>query len=58
MTQSIQRTRRIYVSPTLNYYYIPDKEISNRVIREYRDIEDNFVRITFIDEDGKKCYYS
>lgn len=58
MKESIQRTRRIYVTPTLNYYYIPDKEISNRVIRDYRHIEDNFLRVAFVDEDINKCYYS
>lgn len=43
-------TRKATVTPTNIYYSSPTIETSNRVIRKYKDYEDRFLRVQFLDE--------
>jgi hypothetical protein len=36
---------------------VPLLELSNNVVRQYKDLVDDFLRITFIDENHEKGYY-
>jgi len=41
------------VTPTGTFFYGPDPEPKNRVLRKYSDHVDFFLRVTFVDEDGE-----
>ncbi|CAM6085233.1 unnamed protein product [Calypogeia fissa] len=43
---------RVNVSPTKIYCIEREAEVSNRVTREYIDVIDNFIRVSFIEEDS------
>ncbi|XP_058079109.1 probable RNA-dependent RNA polymerase 1 [Magnolia sinica] len=45
---------RVQITPTKVYLCGPEVSISNRVLREYAEDIDNFLRITFVDEDSDK----
>lgn len=47
---------RIQVTPCKIYFCGPEVNVSNRVLRNYRDHIDNFLRISFIDEDLDKIH--
>ncbi|MQM03460.1 hypothetical protein Taro_036243 [Colocasia esculenta] len=49
---------RVQVTPSKVYFYGPEINVSNRVLRKYIDDLDNFIRITFLDEDGDKMHSS
>ncbi|GFP87816.1 RNA-dependent RNA polymerase 6 [Phtheirospermum japonicum] len=40
----------LIVTPTKAYCLPPEVELSNRVLRHYKDISDRFLRVTFMDE--------
>ncbi|XP_076929017.1 RNA-dependent RNA polymerase 6-like [Bidens hawaiensis] len=42
--------RRLLITPTKAYSLPPEVELSNRVLRHYRDVSDRFLRVTFMDE--------
>ncbi|KAM0932075.1 putative RNA-directed RNA polymerase [Dioscorea sansibarensis] len=42
--------RRLVITPTKAYCLPPETELSNRVLRKYKDIADRFLRVTFMDE--------
>ncbi|KAF8407581.1 hypothetical protein HHK36_006715 [Tetracentron sinense] len=46
--------RRVQITPCKIYFNGPEVNVSNRVLRNYPDDIDNFIRITFIDEDLDK----
>lgn len=48
--------RRVQVTPSKVYFCGPEVNVSNRVLRHYRDDIDNFLRITFADEDLDKIH--
>ncbi|KAK0597678.1 hypothetical protein LWI29_027530 [Acer saccharum] len=48
--------RKILITPTKMYCCGLEASLSNRVLRSYPDDIDNFLRISFIDEDGQKLY--
>ncbi|KAK2654463.1 hypothetical protein Ddye_014319 [Dipteronia dyeriana] len=48
--------RKILITPTRMYFYGPEASLSNRVLRSYPDDIDNFLRVSFVDEDGQKLY--
>ncbi|KAK1577557.1 hypothetical protein Q3G72_022790 [Acer saccharum] len=48
--------RKILITPTKMYFCGPEASLSNRVLRSYPDDIDNFLRVSFIDEDGQKLY--
>ncbi|KAL6536899.1 hypothetical protein OROHE_012483 [Orobanche hederae] len=49
---------RVQVTPTKVYFYGPEANASNRVLREFRDHIDNFLRVSFVEEDWSKMYAS
>ncbi|KAL4196139.1 hypothetical protein AMTRI_Chr04g244530 [Amborella trichopoda] len=42
---------RVQVTPSKVYFYGPEVNVSNRVLRQFSNYIDNFLRISFIDED-------
>lgn len=47
---------RVQVTPCRVYFTGPEINVSNRVLREYRHCIDNFLRVSFVDEDLEKLY--
>ncbi|KAF7080288.1 hypothetical protein CFC21_084390 [Triticum aestivum] len=45
---------RVQITPAKVYFYGPEINVSNRVVRNYADDLDNFLRISFVDEDCEK----
>ena len=43
---------RVQITPTKVYFYGPEINVSNRVIRHYSEDIDNFIRVSFVEEDG------
>uniref|UniRef100_A0A2P2J8X1 RNA-dependent RNA polymerase n=1 Tax=Rhizophora mucronata TaxID=61149 RepID=A0A2P2J8X1_RHIMU len=50
----IVEIRRLVITPTKAYCLPPEAELSNRVLRKYRDVSDRFLRVTFMDEGFQK----
>ncbi|CAM8880814.1 unnamed protein product [Rhodiola kirilowii] len=48
--------RRVQITPTKVYFCGPEPIVSNRVLRHYQNDIDNFLRVSFVDEDGDKLY--
>ncbi|GLT27746.1 hypothetical protein SLA2020_027210 [Shorea laevis] len=50
--------RRVQITPSKVYFCGPEVNVSNRVLRNYHDDDDidNFLRITFLDEDLDKIH--
>ncbi|KAF8035866.1 hypothetical protein BT93_C1786 [Corymbia citriodora subsp. variegata] len=46
----IVEIRRLIVTPTKAHCLPPEVELSNRVLRKYKDAADRFLRVTFMDE--------
>ncbi|KAI3468028.1 hypothetical protein Pfo_024691 [Paulownia fortunei] len=46
----IVQVRRLIITPAKAYCLPPEVELSNRVLRNYRNIADRFLRVTFMDE--------
>lgn len=46
----IVEIRRLVITPTRAYCLLPEVELSNRVLRNYKHIADRFLRVTFMDE--------
>uniref|UniRef100_A0A1D1ZGP2 RNA-dependent RNA polymerase n=2 Tax=Anthurium amnicola TaxID=1678845 RepID=A0A1D1ZGP2_9ARAE len=42
--------RRLIITPTRAYCLPPEIELSNRVLRNYKEVADRFLRVTFMDE--------
>ncbi|KAH8907794.1 RdRP-domain-containing protein [Coniochaeta sp. PMI_546] len=42
--------RKVTVTPTRIYFHTPTLETTNRVIRHYSHLQDNFLRVSFMDE--------
>ncbi|XP_011075687.1 probable RNA-dependent RNA polymerase 1 [Sesamum indicum] len=47
---------RVQVTPTKVYFSGPEVNVSNRVLRHYSDYIDNFLRVSFVDEEWDKMY--
>ncbi|KZV22426.1 RNA-dependent RNA polymerase 1-like [Dorcoceras hygrometricum] len=47
---------RVQVTPTKVYFAGPEVNVSNRVLRHYQDDIDNFIRVSFVDEEWDKMY--
>ncbi|GLT96775.1 hypothetical protein SLE2022_143750 [Rubroshorea leprosula] len=48
--------RRVQITPSKVYFCGPEVNVSNRVLRNYHNDIDNFLRITFLDEDLDKIH--
>ncbi|XP_058113286.1 RNA-dependent RNA polymerase 6-like [Magnolia sinica] len=46
--------RRFVITPTRAYCLPPKVEVSNRVLRKYKEVADRFLRVTFMDEGMQK----
>ncbi|XP_073054635.1 RNA-dependent RNA polymerase 6 [Primulina eburnea] len=46
----IVEVRRLIITPSTAYCLPPEVELSNRVLRKYRNIADRFLRVSFMDE--------
>ncbi|KAF8400643.1 hypothetical protein HHK36_013942 [Tetracentron sinense] len=46
----IIEVRRLVITPTKAYCLLPEVELSNRVLRKYKEVADRFLRVTFMDE--------
>ncbi|KAH7524659.1 hypothetical protein FEM48_Zijuj06G0143000 [Ziziphus jujuba var. spinosa] len=46
----IAEVRRLVITPTRAYCLPPEVELSNRVLRNYKEVADRFLRVTFMDE--------
>ncbi|CAL9150062.1 probable RNA-dependent RNA polymerase 1 [Musa acuminata AAA Group] len=44
------------VTPSKVYFYGPEINVSNRILRQYHSELDNFLRVSFVDEDGEKMH--
>ncbi|KAK1288302.1 RNA-dependent RNA polymerase 1 [Acorus calamus] len=47
-------THRVQITPSKVYFYGPEINVSNRVLRKYPQDIDNFIRISFVDEEADK----
>ncbi|XP_020584591.1 probable RNA-dependent RNA polymerase 1 isoform X2 [Phalaenopsis equestris] len=45
---------RVQVTPSKVYFYGPEINVSNRVVRNYAEEINNFIRVSFVDEDEGK----
>ncbi|KAJ8753412.1 hypothetical protein K2173_019811 [Erythroxylum novogranatense] len=48
--------RRVQVTPSKIYFSGPEVNLSNRVLRNYPDDLENFIRVSFVDEDLDRLY--
>lgn len=48
--------RRVIVTPCRVYFCGPEVNVSNRVLRNYSEDIDNFLRVSFVDEEWEKLY--
>ncbi|XP_041014135.1 RNA-dependent RNA polymerase 1-like [Juglans microcarpa x Juglans regia] len=48
--------RRVQITPSKVYFCGPEINISNRVLRNFPDDIDNFLRVSFVDEDLDKMF--
>ncbi|KAJ8568981.1 hypothetical protein K7X08_037196 [Anisodus acutangulus] len=48
--------RRVLVTPCKVYFCGPEVNVSNRVLRNYSQDIDNFLRVSFVDEEWEKMY--
>ncbi|KAF7817247.1 RNA-dependent RNA polymerase 6 [Senna tora] len=46
----IVEVRRLVITPTKAYCLPPEVEMSNRVLRKFKEVADRFLRVTFMDE--------
>lgn len=46
----VVEVRRLVITPTKAYCLPPTVELSNRVLRKYRNVSDRFIRVTFMEE--------
>ncbi|KAK7308650.1 hypothetical protein VNO77_42270 [Canavalia gladiata] len=48
--------RRVQITPCKVYFCGPEINVSNRVLRHFREHIDNFLRVSFVDEELDKLY--
>ncbi|XP_042502410.1 RNA-dependent RNA polymerase 1-like [Macadamia integrifolia] len=48
--------RRVQITPSKVYFCGPEINVSNRVLRNFSKYIDNFIRVSFVDEDSDKLY--
>ncbi|RZC80982.1 hypothetical protein C5167_043556, partial [Papaver somniferum] len=54
LSDGLVYVRRVLVTPLKVYFLGPEINVSNRVLRYYREHIDNFICISFVDEDSEK----
>ncbi|XP_061994386.1 probable RNA-dependent RNA polymerase 1 [Rosa rugosa] len=48
--------RRVQITPSKVYFSGPEVNVSNRILRQYSSDIDNFLRVSFVDEEMEKLY--
>ncbi|XP_043696159.1 probable RNA-dependent RNA polymerase 1 [Telopea speciosissima] len=48
--------RRVQITPSKVYFSGPEANVSNRVLRQYSNHIDNFIRVSFVDENLDKMF--
>ncbi|KAK9106550.1 hypothetical protein Syun_022561 [Stephania yunnanensis] len=56
LDEGLMYIRRVAVTPSKVYFYGPEINVSNRVLRHFHKEADNFIRISFVDEDFEKMH--
>ncbi|KAK4479818.1 hypothetical protein RD792_015357 [Penstemon davidsonii] len=56
LDEGLVYVHRVQVTPTKVYFSGPEVNVSNRVLRHYKDDIDNFLRVSFVDEEWDKLY--
>ncbi|CAH9146428.1 unnamed protein product [Cuscuta epithymum] len=56
LDEGLMYVRRVIVTPMRVYFCGPDAILSNRVLRHYCEDIDNFVRVSFMDEDWERMH--
>ncbi|XP_008778879.2 probable RNA-dependent RNA polymerase SHL2 [Phoenix dactylifera] len=54
LSDDSSEVRRLVITPTKAYCLPPGVELSNRVLRNYKEVADRFLRVTFMDEGMQK----
>ncbi|PHT33925.1 hypothetical protein CQW23_25725 [Capsicum baccatum] len=56
LDDGLMYVRRVVVTPCKVYFHGPEVNVSNRVLRNYSGDIDNFLRVSFADEEWEKLY--
>lgn len=56
LDSGLVNVRRVQVTPSKVYFCGPEVNVSNRVLREYIDYIDYFLRVSFVDEELEKLF--
>ncbi|KAJ7954356.1 RNA-dependent RNA polymerase [Quillaja saponaria] len=48
--------RRVQITPCKVYFAGPEANVSNRVLRHFREYIDDFIRVSFVDEEWEKLH--
>ncbi|KAJ0099031.1 hypothetical protein Patl1_19780 [Pistacia atlantica] len=56
LDEGLVYVHKVLVTPTKIYFCGPEVSLSNRVLRSYPDDIDNFLRVSFVDEDMGKLF--
>ncbi|KAL5812619.1 hypothetical protein ACOSQ3_027569 [Xanthoceras sorbifolium] len=56
LDEGLVYVRKILITPSKIYFCGPEASLSNRILRSYPDDIHNFLRVSFVDEDGEKLY--
>lgn len=56
LNEGLVYVHRVQVTPCKVYFCGPEVNVSNRVLRRYPDYLDNFLRVSFVDEELDKMY--
>ncbi|OWM90725.1 RNA-dependent RNA polymerase 1-like [Punica granatum] len=56
LDEGLMYVHKVQITPCRVYFSGPEVNVSNRVLRRYSDYIDNFLRISFVDEDLDKVH--
>lgn len=56
LDSGLMYVRRVQITPSKVYFFGPEVNVSNRVTREYAEYIDDFLRVTFVDENWDRLY--
>lgn len=56
LPSTCELVRKVCITPTHVYCLPPSVEVSNRILRNYREYADRFIRVSFMDDDFQRLY--
>ncbi|XP_044489065.1 probable RNA-dependent RNA polymerase 1 [Mangifera indica] len=56
LSHGLEYIRRVLVTPSKVYFFGPEINLSNHVLRSYSDDSENFIRVSFVNEDLDKIH--